>query len=99
MTSKKTSIIISIEFSDKEFPAIVLQSLEPENNQLDENSSVQMQQKDQELLIEYSSRSSLTTVRNTIDDILSTINTSENIYRTVKRNRDNQQSLQKRKKL
>ena len=87
MTSEKTSIIISIEFSDKEFPAIVLQSLEPENNQLDENSSVQMQQKDQELLIEYSSRSSLTTVRNTIDDILSTINTSENIYRTVKRNK------------
>ena len=88
MILKNTKISISIEFLDEIFAEVVLKSLEPENKQIDDKSEIQMELEKQNLLIKFSSTTSLITIRNTIDDILSTINTSENIYKAVKQNSD-----------
>jgi tRNA threonylcarbamoyladenosine modification (KEOPS) complex Pcc1 subunit len=84
MTSVRSELVITIEFKDIDFAQVAFKSLEPENNQIDANSSIQMSLEGQKLLIEFSSTSSLSSIRNTVDDILSTINTSESIYKTVK---------------
>ncbi len=85
MVFNKTTITLSIECSNENFANIILKSLEPENKQIDENSEIQMFLDKENLFIKFSSFSSISTVRNTIDDILSTINTSERIYKTLKK--------------
>lgn len=85
MQSNKIDLSIVIEFIDNNFAEVVLKSLEPENSQIDKNSSIQMRIDTNKLIIEYFSTSPLSTIRSTIDDIFSTINTSETIYKTVKR--------------
>ncbi len=88
MDSEETIITISIEFLDKKFAGIILKSLEPENRQIDDNSDIQMTLENHKLFIKFTSFSSLTTIRNTLDDIFNTISTSENIYRTLRRKQD-----------
>jgi len=84
MLVEKSDLVITIEFIDSDFAQVITKSLEPENKLIDANSSIKMRLANQKLQIEFSSTSSLTTIRNTIDDILSTINTSESIYKKVK---------------
>lgn len=83
MLSKKTEITVSITCVDEKFAEVVLKSLEPENKQIDEKSSIIMKTEGKNLIIEFSSYSSISTIRNTLDDILNTINTTERIYKTV----------------
>ena len=85
MSSEITKVTISIEVLDDVFSEILYKSLEPENNQIDDNSDIQMTLEKRRLFIKFTSFSSLNTVRNTLDDIFNTISTSENIYKTVKR--------------
>lgn len=84
MLSEFVSITLSITCSSEEFAQIILKSLEPENKQINEKSKIEMSIENQILVLKFTSYSSLSTIRNTFDDIISTINTSENIYRTVK---------------
>ncbi|MCE7742491.1 MAG: hypothetical protein GOP50_08510 [Candidatus Heimdallarchaeota archaeon] len=88
MSSEETIITISLDFLDVHFAEVILKSLEPENKQIDEKSKIEMTLENQKLLIKFSSLSSLSTIRNTIDDIFNTISTSENIYITVKRKKN-----------
>ncbi|MHA1198356.1 MAG: KEOPS complex subunit Pcc1 [Candidatus Heimdallarchaeaceae archaeon] len=88
MSSEETTITISIDFLDKKFAEILQKSLEPENKHVDDKSKIEMILENQKLLIKFSSLSSLPTIRNTIDDIFTTISTSENIYKTVKRKKN-----------
>ena len=86
MPCERTDITITLEFKDSNFAEIVLKALEPENKQIDNKSTIQMKLNEKQLYVTFSSQSSISTVRNTIDDILNTISMSENIYKTVKRN-------------
>lgn len=90
MVFNKTTLILSIECSNEDFANIILKSLEPENQLIDENSEIQMSLEKENLFIKFSSFSSISTIRNTIDDILSTINTSERIYKVLKKDIDKQ---------
>lgn len=85
MSREEVNIMITIDFQDEDFAEVIIKALEPENNQTDSQTEIKMSLDKNKLLLQISSSSSLTTIRNTVDDILSTVNTSESIYRTIKR--------------
>ena len=84
MISNKSNFKMTIECKNAGIAEIIAKSLEPENKQLDENTSIIMLIEENELIIELESSSSLSTLRNTIDDIISTISTIESVYKSVK---------------
>ena len=86
MPLKDSNITITIDFSDDNLAEIIWNALEPENKQIDDRSNIEMKLEKRRLVVEFSSQSSLSTIRSTVDDIINTINTSENIYKAVKRN-------------
>jgi tRNA threonylcarbamoyladenosine modification (KEOPS) complex Pcc1 subunit len=86
MKLEGANITITLDFSDEKLAEIIWNALEPENSQINDKSNIQMKLEKQRLVVEFSSQSSLSTIRNTVDDIISTVTTSENIYKTVKRN-------------
>ncbi len=79
----------SLEFSMKvkclneELAQIIAKTLAPENEQVDSQTEITMKIERNILTIYLKSNSSVSTIRNTVDDIISTINTIENVCKTV----------------
>jgi len=84
MISHESSFKIVIKCKNNEIAQIIAKSLEPENQHVDNNTTINMQVKDCKLIVQLESSSSVSTIRNTIDDIISTINTVESVYKSVK---------------
>jgi tRNA threonylcarbamoyladenosine modification (KEOPS) complex Pcc1 subunit len=84
MISNESSFEMIIDCKNGEIAEIIAKSLEPENKQVDKNTTIDMQVEDNKLILVLKTTSSVSTLRNTIDDIISTINTVESIYKSVK---------------
>ena len=84
MISHESSFKMVIECKNSELAQIISKSLEPENKQVDKNTTISMQVENHKLMLQLESSSSVSTIRNTIDDIISTISTVESVYKSVK---------------
>ena len=79
-----TSFKIVVDCKNNEIAEIIYKGLEPENKEVDSNTTIEMELDNNRLTILLESKSEISTIRNTIDDILSTINTIESVYKSVK---------------
>jgi len=84
MISHESSFTMVIECKNNDMANIIARSLEPENKQVDNKTTITMEIDDNKLILKLKSSSSISTLRNTADDIISTISTIESVYKSVK---------------
>lgn len=84
MISYESSFTIVIECKNNDMVNIIAKSLEPENKQVDDKTTITMKIDDNKLILKLKSSSPISTLRNTADDIISTISTIESVYKSVK---------------
>ncbi|MHA2358159.1 MAG: KEOPS complex subunit Pcc1 [Candidatus Heimdallarchaeaceae archaeon] len=85
MPVKSTKIQLRIECTNKEVASIIVESLEPENKQLDEHTQIKTKILENCIIIELETSAKLSSLRHTIDDIIHTISTIEEVYKTIKK--------------
>ncbi|MHA1219147.1 MAG: KEOPS complex subunit Pcc1 [Candidatus Heimdallarchaeaceae archaeon] len=84
MISHESSFTMVIECKNNDMANIIAKSLEPENKQVDDKTTITMEIDDNKLILKLKSSSPISTLRNTADDIISTISTIESVYKSVK---------------
>lgn len=84
MISHESILTMVIECKNNEMANIIAKSLEPENKQVDDKTKITMEIDDNKLILKLKSSSPISTLRNTADDIISTISTIESVYKSVK---------------
>lgn len=84
MISHESNFTMVIECKNNEMANIIAKSLEPENKQVDDKTKITMEIDDNKLILKLKSSSPISTLRNTADDIISTISTIESVYKSVK---------------
>lgn len=84
MISYESSFTIVIECKNNDMVNIIAKSLEPENKQVDDKTTITMEIDNNKLILKLKSSSPISTLRNTADDIISTISTIESVYKSVK---------------
>ncbi|MCK5142303.1 MAG: CTAG/PCC1 family protein [Candidatus Heimdallarchaeota archaeon] len=84
MISHESSFTMVIECKNNDIANIIAKSLEPENKQVDDKTTITMEIDDNKLILKLKSSSPISTLRNTADDIISTISTIESVYKSVK---------------
>jgi len=84
MISYESSFTMVIECKNNDMVNIIAKSLEPENKQVDDKTTITMEIDTNKLILKLKSSSPISTLRNTADDIISTISTIESVYKSVK---------------
>lgn len=84
MISYESSFTMVIECKNNDMANIIAKSLEPENKQVDDKTTITMEIDNNKLILKLKSSSPISTLRNTADDIISTISTIESVYKSVK---------------
>ena len=84
MISHESNFTMVIECKNNDMANIIAKSLEPENKQVDDKTKITMEIDDNKLILKLKSSSPISTLRNTADDIISTISTIESVYKSVK---------------
>ena len=84
MISHESSFTMVIECKNNDMANIIAKSLEPENKQVDNKTTITMKIYNNKLVLKLKSSSPISTLRNTVDDIISTISTIESVYKSVK---------------
>ena len=84
MILHESNFTMVIECKNNEMANIIAKSLEPENKQVDDKTKITMEIDDNKLILKLKSSSPISTLRNTADDIISTISTIESVYKSVK---------------
>ncbi|MCE7739702.1 MAG: CTAG/PCC1 family protein [Candidatus Heimdallarchaeota archaeon] len=84
MISHESSFTMVIECKNNDMANIIAKSLEPENKQVDDKTTITMEIDENKLILKLKSSSPISTLRNTVDDIISTISTIESVYKSVK---------------
>lgn len=84
MISYESSFTMVIECKNNDMVNIIAKSLEPENKQVDDKTTITMEIDNNKLILKLKSSSPISTLRNTADDIISTISTIESVYKSVK---------------
>ena len=84
MISHESSFTMVIECKNNDMANIIAKSLEPENKQVDDKTTITMEIDNNKLILKLKSSSPISTLRNTADDIISTISTIESVYKSVK---------------
>lgn len=84
MISHESSFTMVIECKNNDIANIIAKSLEPENKQVDNKTTITMEIENNKLILKLKSSSPISTLRNTADDIISTISTIESVYKSVK---------------
>ncbi|MHA1445501.1 MAG: KEOPS complex subunit Pcc1 [Candidatus Heimdallarchaeaceae archaeon] len=84
MISHESSFTMVIECKNNDMANIIAKSLEPENKQVDNKTTITMEIENNKLILKLKSSSPISTLRNTADDIISTISTIESVYKSVK---------------
>ena len=87
MDSQTNQISLTFHCSTENLASIILKTLEPENKLSDERTKINMIQEGTKINIEIESSASISSLRYTIDDILHTLSTIENIHETVEKKR------------
>ncbi len=83
MISHESSFTMVIECKNNDMANIIARGLEPENKQVDDKTTITMEIDDNKLILKLKSSSSISTLRNTADDIIGTISTIESVYKSV----------------
>lgn len=84
MISYESSFTMVIECKNNDMVNIIAKSLEPENKQVDDKTTITMEIDNNKLILKLKSSSPISTLRNTADDIISTLSTIESVYKSVK---------------
>ncbi|TET74117.1 MAG: hypothetical protein E3J43_10285 [Candidatus Heimdallarchaeota archaeon] len=84
MISYESSFTMVIECKNNDIVNIIAKSLEPENKQVNDKTTITMEIDNNKLILKLKSSSPISTLRNTADDIISTISTIESVYKSVK---------------
>jgi tRNA threonylcarbamoyladenosine modification (KEOPS) complex Pcc1 subunit len=83
MTFLSKNIKLVIECQDSELARIIKETLEPENKLLEEKTEINIIIESNNAIIEIQSSASISSLRYTIDDIVHTIATIEEVYKSV----------------
>ena len=83
MTFLSKNIKFVIECLDNDLARIIKETLEPENRQLGEKTSIKTITDNNSVIIEIQSSASISSLRHTIDDIVHTVATIEGVYKSV----------------
>jgi len=84
MISYESNFTMVIECKNNDMANIIAKSLEPENKQVNDKTTITMEIDNNKLILKLKSSSPISTLRNTADDIISTISTIESVYKSVK---------------
>jgi len=84
MISYESIFKMVIECKNNDIVNIIAKSLEPENKQVNDKTTITMEIDNNKLILKLKSSSPISTLRNTADDIISTISTIESVYKSVK---------------
>ena len=83
MSVKSTSILLRFECTNKDVASIIVESLEPENKLLNKQTQIETEIVENSIIIKIETSAKLSSIRHTIDDIIHTISTIEEVYKTV----------------
>ncbi len=83
MNSHTTQVKLTFQCSSEKLASIIIKTLEPENKLIEDQTEISMEQEGKKINIEINSTAGIPSLRYTIDDILHTLSTIENVHETI----------------